>query len=80
LHALPIALWGRDDRSCHVRWKSEVALMLTWALIFLIVALIAGAFGFWGVASTATSFAKILFIVFLALFLGSLVLDMFAAV
>lgn len=49
--------------------------MLTWALIFLVVALVAGAFGFWGVASTATGFAKILFIVFLVLFLGSLVLN-----
>jgi uncharacterized membrane protein YtjA (UPF0391 family) len=50
--------------------------MLTWALIFLVVALIAGAFGFWGVASAATSFAKILFIVFLVLFLGSLLMNM----
>jgi len=50
--------------------------MLTWALIFLVVALIAGALGFWGVASTAAGFAKILFVVFLVLFLGSLVLGM----
>ncbi len=50
--------------------------MLTWALIFLVVALVAGAFGFWGVASTATGFAKILFIVFLVLFLGSLLMNM----
>lgn len=50
--------------------------MLTWALIFLVVALIAGAFGFWGVASAATGFAKILFVVFLVLFLGSLIVNM----
>jgi len=52
--------------------------MLTWALIFLVVALIAGGLGFWGVASTATSFAKILFVVFLVLvlFLGSLLFNM----
>jgi uncharacterized membrane protein YtjA (UPF0391 family) len=50
--------------------------MLTWALIFLVVALVAGAFGFWGVASAATGFAKILFIVFLVLFLGSLLMNM----
>ena len=50
--------------------------MLTWALIFLVVALIAGAFGFWGVASAATGFAKILFVVFLVLFLGSVLFNM----
>lgn len=50
--------------------------MLSWALVFLVVALIAGAFGFWGVASVATGFAKILFVVFLVLFLGSLIINM----
>ncbi|MBL8705204.1 MAG: DUF1328 domain-containing protein [Rhodospirillales bacterium] len=50
--------------------------MLTWALIFLVVALVAGAFGFWGVASVATGFAKILFVVFLVLFLGSLLINL----
>ncbi|MCC6471037.1 MAG: DUF1328 domain-containing protein [Alphaproteobacteria bacterium] len=50
--------------------------MLTWALIFLVVAMVAGAFGFWGLASTAAGFAKVLFVVFLVLFLGSLVVSM----
>jgi uncharacterized membrane protein YtjA (UPF0391 family) len=47
--------------------------MLGWALVFLIVALIAGAFGFRGVAGTATGFAKLLFFVFLVLFVLALV-------
>ncbi len=46
--------------------------MLGWALTFLIVALIAGALGFTGVMGTAAYFAQILFVVFLVLFLVSL--------
>lgn len=47
--------------------------MLHWALIFLVVALIAAAFGFGGIAGAATGIAKILFFAFLVLFLVSLV-------
>ena len=47
--------------------------MLAWALAFLIVALIAGVFGFRGVAGMATGFAKLLFFVFLVLFALTLV-------
>jgi len=47
--------------------------MLNWALIFLIIALIAAAFGFGGIAAAATGIAKILFFIFLVLFLISLV-------
>ncbi|KLK94739.1 membrane protein [Microvirga vignae] len=39
--------------------------MLKWALIFLVVSLIAGALGFTGVASGAKTIAKILFALFL---------------
>ena len=39
--------------------------MLRWAFIFLIIALIAGALGFSGVASGAATIAKILFAAFL---------------
>lgn len=47
--------------------------MLSWALTFLIVALIAGVLGFTGIAGTAASIAKILFLVFLVLFIVSLI-------
>jgi uncharacterized membrane protein YtjA (UPF0391 family) len=47
--------------------------MLGWALTFLIVALIAGALGFGVVAGTAAYIAKVLFVVFIVLFLISLV-------
>jgi len=47
--------------------------MLGWALVFLIVAIVAAAFGFGGIAAAATGIAKILFFVFLALFVISLI-------
>jgi uncharacterized membrane protein YtjA (UPF0391 family) len=46
--------------------------MLGWALMFLLLALVAGAFGFFGVAGASFGFAKILFFIFLALFVISL--------
>lgn len=47
--------------------------MLGWSIFFLIVALVAAAFGFAGIAGTAAGIAKILFWVFLAVFILSLV-------
>lgn len=41
--------------------------MLRWAIIFLVIALIAALFGFGGIAGTATSIAVILFWIFLAI-------------
>lgn len=52
--------------------REGVKTMLSWALTFLVIALIAAALGFGGVAGTATSIAKILFFVFLVLFVISL--------
>ena len=42
--------------------------MLKWAVIFLVIGLIAGALGFTGVAGAAVGIAKILFFIALALF------------
>ena len=50
--------------------------MLSWALTFLVVALIAGLLGFTSVAGAAMGIAKILFFVFLVLFVVSLVLHL----
>jgi|HubBroStandDraft_6_1064221.scaffolds.fasta_scaffold2247848_1 uncharacterized membrane protein YtjA (UPF0391 family) len=46
--------------------------MLRWSLIFLIVAIIAAVFGFGNIAANATDIARILFIIFLILFVISL--------
>lgn len=48
-------------------------IMLHYAAVFFIIALIAGIFGFGFVASAAAGIAKILFWVFVVLFLVSLV-------
>jgi uncharacterized membrane protein YtjA (UPF0391 family) len=50
--------------------------MLGWALTFLVIALIAGVLGFTTVAGAAMGIAKILFFVFLVLFVVSLVLHL----
>jgi uncharacterized membrane protein YtjA (UPF0391 family) len=47
--------------------------MLRWALIFLVVALVAGLLGFWALEGLAMWIAKVLFIVFLIFFVISLV-------
>lgn len=47
--------------------------MLYYALMFLVVALIAGALGFGGIAGASVGIAKILFFVFIVLFLLSLI-------
>ncbi|HEX7053975.1 MAG TPA: DUF1328 domain-containing protein [Burkholderiales bacterium] len=43
--------------------------MLKLALLFFVISLVAGFFGFTGVASTARTIAKVLFFVALAIFL-----------
>jgi uncharacterized membrane protein YtjA (UPF0391 family) len=48
--------------------------MLGWSLTFLVVALIAAVLGFTSIAGTAYLAAKVLFFVFLVLFVFSLIL------
>lgn len=52
--------------------------MLIWALLFLIVAIIAGLLGFGDIASTATGIAKVLFFLFLVLFLVTAIASLLA--
>ncbi len=49
--------------------------MLYYAVVFFILAMVAGFFGFWGVAGTAALVAKILFGVFLISFIVSLFIN-----
>src|SRR5262245_36350188 len=58
-----------SDQSAH---RSRRITMLSWAITFLIIALIAGVLGFAGIMGTAAWIAKVLFVVFLVLFLVSL--------
>ena len=48
--------------------------MLSWAVTFLIIALIAAVLGFGGIAGTAVGIAKILCFVFLVLFVVALIM------
>lgn len=61
---------GPDSRTHN---PQPIITMLTWSLTFLIIALIAAALGFGGIAGTAVGIAKILFFVFIVLFLLSLI-------
>jgi uncharacterized membrane protein YtjA (UPF0391 family) len=42
--------------------------MLRWAAIFFVIAIIAALFGFGGIAEGAASIAKVLFFIFIVLF------------
>jgi uncharacterized membrane protein YtjA (UPF0391 family) len=44
---------------------SQGGIMLHWAVIFFVIAIIAAVLGFGGIAASAAGIAKILFIVFL---------------
>jgi uncharacterized membrane protein YtjA (UPF0391 family) len=50
--------------------------MLKWAFVFLVIAVIAGLFGFSDIAHAATTIAQWLFGIFLVLFLGALVIGL----
>ena len=45
--------------------------MLSWAITFLIIAIVAAVLGFGGIAGTATGIAKILFVVCLLMVIAS---------
>jgi len=47
--------------------------VLYWALVFLVVSLVAALFGFGGIAATAAGIAQILFYIFIVLFLATLI-------
>ena len=47
--------------------------MLSYAITFLVIALVAGVLGFAGISGVAASISKILFLVFLILFVVSLI-------
>jgi len=52
--------------------------MLKWALIFLVISIIAALFGFTGIAAGAATIAKWLFFIAIAIFIVFLVLGLIA--
>ncbi len=53
--------------------KGQTMGLLGWAIIFLVVALIAAAFGFGGIASASAGIAKVLFFIFIVVFIVLLI-------
>jgi uncharacterized membrane protein YtjA (UPF0391 family) len=54
----------------------QESAMLRWALIFLVLGLIAALFGFTSIAGTSIAIAKVLFFIFLAIFAVMLILGL----
>lgn len=52
--------------------------MLRWALFFLVISLIAALFGFTGISAAAADIARILFFLFIVIFLALLILGLAA--
>ncbi len=52
--------------------------MLKWALIFLVISLVAGALGFTNVSAAAGRISRILFFIFIVIFVVLLVLGLMA--
>ncbi|MDP2600412.1 MAG: DUF1328 domain-containing protein [Deltaproteobacteria bacterium] len=51
--------------------------MLRWSVTFFLIAMVAALFGFTGIAVEAVAIAKVLFIIFLILFVISLIVPRF---
>ncbi|MFZ0846686.1 MAG: DUF1328 domain-containing protein [Pseudolabrys sp.] len=50
--------------------------MLKWAVVFLLIAIVAGIFGFSGVEEASASIAKVLFGIFMVLFIGAVMIGL----
>ena len=50
--------------------------MLRWAAIFLVISIVAAIFGFGGISAAAAGIAKLLFFVFIALFVLTLIIGL----
>jgi uncharacterized membrane protein YtjA (UPF0391 family) len=57
-------------------WKAEIAVMLSWVVTFLIIALVAGILGFGGIAGVSIEIAKTIFFIAVVLFLVSAVVGL----
>ncbi len=50
--------------------------MLKWAVVFLLIAIVAGIFGFTGIEEASATIAKWLFGIFMVLFLGAIAIGL----
>jgi uncharacterized membrane protein YtjA (UPF0391 family) len=61
---------------CSASFQSPEFDMLSWAIAFFIIAIVAAVFGFGGIAAGAAGIAKVLFFLFLLAFVVSLVMGL----
>jgi uncharacterized membrane protein YtjA (UPF0391 family) len=70
----PMRVWRIFSASmlrASIYWRD---IMLRYAIIFLVIALVAGVLGFGGIAGASVGIAKILFVIFLILFVVSAIM------
>jgi len=71
------AFFATPGRGIDIGVVAKGMIMLHYAVVFFVIALIAALFGFGGIAAGAAEIAKVLFFIFLVLFLVSLVVGLF---
>jgi uncharacterized membrane protein YtjA (UPF0391 family) len=75
-----LSIHGKAPRKArcvaNIQRQTEEATMLQAAAVFFIIAIIAAIFGFGGIAAGATEIAKILFFIFLVVFVVSLIMGL----
>jgi len=67
---------ARQPRRSQTVIQTEVRIMLSWVVTFLVIALIAAILGFGGLAGASIEIAKIIFFVAIVLFLVSAVIGL----
>lgn len=59
--------------------KDQPMSLLKWALIFLVVSIVAAVFGFGGISAASADIARILFFIFVIIFVVLLIMGLLAA-
>jgi uncharacterized membrane protein YtjA (UPF0391 family) len=74
---MPASVWNFGACS-HIEEAEQARprKMLKWAFVFLVIAIIAGIFGFTDVEAASATIAQWLFGIFLVLFVGALVIGL----
>ena len=65
--------WHKIVLLIGINWYLKLYFMLKWAAIFFVISIIAAVFGFGGIASGSAEIAKVLFFIFIVLFVLTLI-------
>ena len=77
-HAGDVELLG--CRCSYIRIEAELAMsLLKWALIFFLISIVAAVFGFTGLSIATADIARILFYIFVVIFVVLLILGLTVA-